>query len=50
MKTNEKFTLSNANIGLIVDTVREKALKNNADRKEAIRISLALEEVLIKYQ
>ena len=50
MKTNEKFTLSNADIGLIVDTVREKALKNNADRKEAIRISLALEEVLIKYQ
>lgn len=50
MKTSEKFTLSNSDISSIVDTVREKALENNADRKEAIRITLALEEVLIKYQ
>ena len=50
MRTVGKLDLSNRSIADIVDTVRDTALQNNVDKKEAIRISFVLEETLLKYQ
>lgn len=50
MRTKTKFSLSNSDISDIIDRVQQTALSGKADKKESIRISLTLEEILLKFQ
>ena len=46
----ETFNFSNSNIDLASEMVGEFISKAGVDRREALRIKLSLEEVLLEYQ
>ena len=46
----ESFNLSNDNIDLACEEVGKFLAKTGVDRREALRVKLTLEEVLLEYQ
>ena len=46
----EQYNFSNSNIDLACERVGEFLAKSGVDRREALRIKLTLEEVLLEYQ